>query len=41
LLASILPNPVRHGARRLAGIYEACARSVSALAGCIASMPVF
>jgi monofunctional biosynthetic peptidoglycan transglycosylase len=43
LLAAILPNPVRRsarrpgpGVRRLAGIYEARARSGSALAGCIA-----
>jgi monofunctional biosynthetic peptidoglycan transglycosylase len=42
LLAAILPNPVRRsarrpgpGVRRLAGIYEARARSGSALAGCI------
>jgi monofunctional biosynthetic peptidoglycan transglycosylase len=42
LLAAILPNPVRRsarrpgpGVRRLAGIYQARARSGSALAGCI------
>jgi monofunctional biosynthetic peptidoglycan transglycosylase len=42
LLAAILPNPVRRsarrpgpGVRRLAGIYEARARSGSSLAGCI------
>lgn len=42
LLAAILPNPVRRsarrpgpGVRRLAAIYEARARSGSALAGCI------
>jgi monofunctional biosynthetic peptidoglycan transglycosylase len=42
LLAAILPNPLRRsarrpgpGVRRLAGIYEARARSGSALAGCI------
>jgi len=42
LLAAILPNPVRRSARRpgtavrrLAGIYEARARSAAALAGCI------
>jgi monofunctional biosynthetic peptidoglycan transglycosylase len=42
LLAAILPNPVRRsarrpgpGVRRLAGVYEARARSGSAIAGCI------
>jgi monofunctional biosynthetic peptidoglycan transglycosylase len=46
LLASILPNPVRRsarrpgpGVRRLAGLYEARARSAAAFAGCIASVP--
>ena len=46
LLAAILPNPVRRsarrpgpGVRRLAGIYEARARSAASLAGCIGSMP--
>jgi monofunctional biosynthetic peptidoglycan transglycosylase len=46
LLAAILPNPVRRsahrpgpGVRRLAGIYEARARSAAALAGCIGSTP--
>jgi monofunctional glycosyltransferase len=44
LLAAMLPNPLRRSARRpgpamrrLAGIYEARARSGSALAGCIGS----
>jgi len=44
LLAAILPNPIRRsarrpgpGVRRLAGIYEARARSAAALAGCIGS----
>jgi len=46
LLAAILPNPLRRsarrpgpGVRRLAGIYQARARSASALAFCIGSMP--
>jgi monofunctional biosynthetic peptidoglycan transglycosylase len=46
LLAAILPNPVRRsarrpgpGVRRLAGIYEARARSAAAVAGCIGSRP--
>jgi monofunctional biosynthetic peptidoglycan transglycosylase len=46
LLAAILPNPVRRsarrpgpGVRRLAGIYEARARSAAALAGCIVGVP--
>jgi monofunctional biosynthetic peptidoglycan transglycosylase len=46
LLASILPNPVRRsarrpgpGVRRLAGIYEARARSATAVAGCLGSLP--
>jgi monofunctional biosynthetic peptidoglycan transglycosylase len=46
LLAAILPNPVRRsarrpgpGVRRLAGIYEARARTASAQAGCIGAPP--
>jgi monofunctional biosynthetic peptidoglycan transglycosylase len=46
LLAAILPNPLRRsarrpgpGVRRLAGIYQARARSASALAFCIGSKP--
>jgi monofunctional glycosyltransferase len=45
LLAAILPNPIRRsarrpgpGVRRLAGIYEARARSAAALASCIGSL---
>ena len=45
LLASILPNPLRRsarrpgpGVRRLAGIYQARARGVSALAGCLGTL---